>query len=658
MLRKLLLAVLPLLASCSPTAPPPATAKPNIVLITLDTTRADRMGFLGSPRGLTPNLDALAREGTVFTQAYAQAPLTTVSHATLLTGTYPPYHGVHDFSIPLPKDVPALADLLHEQGYHTAAFVGALILDPVNGMAPGFNRGFDVYDAGYRMRRNRQEDRYQTLERRAEEVVARARSWLAQNSSSGPFFLWVHVFDAHEPYEAPGEFGRRYAQSPYDGEIAYVDSVMGGLFADLKQRKLFSTTTIVVAADHGEAFGEHGEYTHGVFLYDPTIHVPLLIKFHDGHWAGQRYTGRVPLVNLAPTLLAAANLPVPQQMQGRSLIPLLGRPPADLPAYSETQYTRRAFGWSALFALRDENSLYVQAPRPELYDLIQDPEAGQNLANSRPAETQRLGRLIDNFRKSQTGAHGVDSDKGKVDPRLAEKLASLGYIAGGEVTDKPDKDLPDPKDKIQVANLLHKATLLVEQEEPATAIPILRRILSSDPQIFVAQMQLGLALSKLKQYQAALKPLRRGTELSPASGPAHFSLGRALLLTGDSRAAAAHLEIAVDRNPQWANAHFMLGTAYATSERQMEAIQQLRIAYSLDPEHFGTNLVLGRLLAAHGEIAEGLPFLEKAARLRADSRQAHMLLAAAYNDLGRYEDAARVRAIAARLRSSASPVDP
>jgi arylsulfatase A-like enzyme/Flp pilus assembly protein TadD len=631
-----------------------AAAKPNIVLVTMDTTRADRMGFLGSKRGLTPHLDALAKQGTVFTRAYSQAPITTVSHATILTGTYPPYHGVNDFSEPLPENIPALAELLRRQGYHTAAFVGSLILDPVNGMAPGFNRGFDHYDAGYRLRRGK-EDRYSTLERRAEQVIARALAWLEQNSS-GPFFLWVHVFDPHEPYEAPGVYGRKYAKAPYDGEIAYTDAQVGKLLETLRARGLFKNTLIAVASDHGEAFGEHGEYTHGVFLYDTTIHVPLLIKFHAGHWASQKYDGRVSLVDLAPTILAAVGIPEPKEMQGRDLIPLLGRPPADLPSYAETQYTRRAFGWSALFTLRAENFLFVRAPRPELYDSAADPEASRDLSQARRAEVQLLERQLDAFRERVSGPNASLRDQSKVDPRIAEKLAALGYVSGGgPVTSKPDKDLPDPKDKIQVANRVHQATLAVEQEEPARAVPILRQVLSTDPQIFVAQMQLGLALSKLKNYREALVPLRKATEMMPSSGPAHFALGRALLLTGDSRTAAAHFEIVIDRIPQWANAHFMLGTAYATSDRQPEAFAPLRQAAKLDPRHFGANLVLGRLLAAHGQIPEGLPYLEKAVQLRPDSQQAHNLLAAAYEELGRPQDAARHRAIASRLKPSAEP---
>ena len=247
----------------------------NIVLITLDTTRADRMGFLGSTRGLTPNLDELARRAVVFSNAYAQVPLTTPSHATILSGTFPQFHRVNYMGDPLAKTVPFLPDLLHSHGYRTAAFVGSLVLEPKK-LAMGFERGFDRYDAGYH-RRIPPEDRYHSMERRAEDVIRRAVNWMNKRPA-GPFFLWVHVYDPHDPYSAPEPFRSRYQAEPYDGEIAYTDAALAKLFSALRAQKLFDSSLVAVMADHGEAFGEHGEKHHGIFLYDETIHVPLLIK--------------------------------------------------------------------------------------------------------------------------------------------------------------------------------------------------------------------------------------------------------------------------------------------------------------------------------------------------------------------------------------------
>src|SRR4029453_6088705 len=256
-----------------------------------------RMGFLGSARGLTPALDALARESVIFTRAYAQAPVTTVSHATLLTGTYPPFHGVVAFGVPLPPAVPYLPDVLRAQGYRTAAFVGSLIIDPRGGTAPGFDRGFDVYDAGFRIR-GPGEDRYHTLERRGDEVVARAIRWLDQGVSA-PVFLWVHLYDAHDPYDPPADLKKRFAAAPYDGEIIGVDRLVGQLVKTLRARELLSQTVLVVAADHGEALGDHGEAKHGVFLYDETLRVPLLIRLPGGT-PDVRMTTRVRLADGTP----------------------------------------------------------------------------------------------------------------------------------------------------------------------------------------------------------------------------------------------------------------------------------------------------------------------------------------------------------------------
>ena len=230
--------------------------QPNIVLITLDTTRADRMGFLGSKRGLTPNLDGLAHDSAVFTHAYAQAPLTSVSHATILTGTYPQFHQVLDFPMPLVKEVPYAPDILHGLGYHTGAFIASIALDSSSG-APGFNRGFDMYDAGYQHEGFANQTRYQTVERRGGEVVERALAWLTKNPK-GPFFLWVHLYDAHDPYDPPEPYKSKYASEPYDGEIAYADSAVGTLLGELKKRGYYDDSVIAVMADHGESLGRTG----------------------------------------------------------------------------------------------------------------------------------------------------------------------------------------------------------------------------------------------------------------------------------------------------------------------------------------------------------------------------------------------------------------
>jgi choline-sulfatase len=605
----------------------PARA-PDVLLITLDTTRADRMGFLGSTRGLTPALDALARTGTVFTRAYAQAPITTVSHATILTGTYPPLHGVDDFGAPLPASVPYLPELLRRGGYRTAAFVGSIVLDPRSGTAPGFDRGFATYDAGFALR-NPGEDRYQTIERRGDEVAARAVRWLAARprSASEPFFAWVHLFDPHDPYDPPADLKPRFVSAPYDGEIAAVDRAIGTVIAAAG-----ADTLVVVAADHGEALGGHGETTHGVFLYEESLHVPLVIRFPQRRAAGVRVTTRVRLADIAPTVLERIGMPVPGEMRGQTLLPLLA-PAAtgdDRPVYAESAYPRRAFGWSPLVSWRSDRFLYVKAPRRELYDLVSDPAASRNLADSRARVADgldaELGRFLRENASGRSGASSGSTEK-RVDPEVAERLAALGYVGGSRGF--PAASGVDPKDRIAVANMLHEAMLAVEDGAFARAVPLLERVTATEPNIPLAQLNLGVARARQRQYARAVAPLRRAVELQPEAMRGHYELGIAFYETGDLQAAARELGIVAARMPEWADARYSLGSVYARIDRVPEAVEELRTALTLDARHFRANLLLGRILTLRGEAAAAIPYLKAAVGLRPSSTEAKQFLAEA-----------------------------
>jgi len=627
--------------------PAAAAERPNVVLVTLDTTRADRMGFLGSTRGLTPALDALAREATVFEKAFAQAPITTVSHATILSGTYPQFHRVNDFGVPLSGSVPWLPDLLRGQGYRTAAFVGALILDPRGGLAPGFDRGFDTYDAGFRVKRGK-EDRYATMERRGGDVVSRALAWLGKRPP-GPFFLWVHLYDAHDPYEAPEPFRSRFATAPYDGEIAYVDAQVGKLVAGLRDAQLLDRTAVAVIADHGESLGEHGESTHGVFLYDPTLRVPLLVKRPGGRDAGRRVASRVSAVDLAPTLLELAGVAVPPSTQGQSLLPLLSATrPADRPAYAETDYPQRAFGWSSLAAWRIDRFLYVKAPRRELYDVAADPAAAHDLATARAAVADGIARSLEEFRRRTTAGSGGGSPAPAVDPALAEKLSALGYVSTGAAA--PTASGIDPKDKVAVANTLHDAILSLENGDTARAGALLERVIATDPQIPMAQLQLGVARCRERRYAQAIAPLRRAIELQPDAVMAHYEMGIALFETGDWKRAAGHFEIVAAKMPKFADARFSLGSVYARIDRVDEAVGELKAALELEPRHYRANLLLGRILTLQGRAEPAVPYLQRAAEAQPSSVEAQAFLADAYQALGRAADAAQARARAQQLR--------
>ena len=615
-----------------------AQGRPNVLLITLDTVRADRMGFLGSTRGLTPELDAFARTATVFTRAFSQAPITTVSHATILTGTYPPLHRVSDFGTPLPAAVPFLPALLKEAGYRTAAFVGSLILDPRSGTAPGFDRGFDVYDAGFHLRQPG-EDRYHSIERRGDEVAARAMHWLAgtrPTSATSPFFLWVHLYDAHDPYDPPADLKRRFAAALYDGEIAAVDRAVGRLL-----RAVGPDTLVVVTADHGEALGDHLEETHGVFLYDATIHVPLVVRFQGGRSAGARVATRVRLADVAPTVIDAAGLTT-TTMEGESLL----KAATDRPVYAETNYPRQAFGWSALASWRSDRFLFVRAPRRELYDERADPAATNNLATTRIRIADGIDAELEQFVR-RSGGGGRDASA-PVDPALAERLASLGYV-GGSGGSRQQRGV-DPKDRIAIANTLHRAIIAVEDGAFRNAVPLLEQVISREATIQIAQFNLGVARARLRQYARAIVPLRAAIALNPEALNAHYELGSALYETGDLKGAADHFGLVAARMPKFADARYSFGSVLARIDRVADALVELRAAIDIEPRHFRANLLLGRILTLQGQVDAALGPLQTAVAVRPAAAEAHQFLADAYEKAGRAADAVKEREKAKSLQ--------
>jgi arylsulfatase A-like enzyme/cytochrome c-type biogenesis protein CcmH/NrfG len=638
------------------TAPrPSAPAKPqppNVILITLDTIRADRMGFLGSQRGLTPHLDALARQSVVFTHAYSQVPLTTASHATILTGTYPQFHQVNDFGVPLAADLPYAPYIFRGNGYHTGAFVGSLVLDPEARSAPGFERGFDTYDAGFH-RRRMGEDRYQAIERRGGEVVGHALAWLTAHQK-GPFFIWVHLYDAHDPYDPPEPYKSRYTAAPYDGEVAYVDAAVGKLLSWLRLRGLYDGAMIAVMADHGEALGEHGEITHGIFLYDETIHVPLLFKMPQERSAATRVDNRAELVDVLPTMLQAAGIAVPKEVQGESLLSMLKATTSrDRPAYAESDYPHRTFGWSSLRSLRTGKYLFIEAPRKELYDQTADPKAEHNLSAASVAVTNTLASQVDAFRQKTSTAK--EAPKVSTDPGLQERLNALGYVA----TDSSSSSMPgiketgaDPKDKVEVVNLLHRAEMAKEDMRFEEAVPLLEQVITLEPNLPITYLQLGSALSSLKNYEKAVPILRKAVEMRPDLTVPRYQLGSALFETDDFVGAAAEFETAVARSPNWPEAHLSLATAYARADRLKDAIPEYEKVIELRPNHYSAHLLLGRAQALSGNPAAALPNLVKAAELQPKSPEPHRFLADAYVQLGREDDAKRERAAAQRLRAS------
>jgi arylsulfatase A-like enzyme len=550
-----------------------AAGKPNIVLITLDSARADRMGFMGTGTKLTPGLDGVAQQGVIFDRAYAQAPLTLASHATILSGTYPQTHRASPFGSPFGSRLPYLPDLLHARGYRTAAFVGSIQLDPRNGPAQGLDRGFDAYDAGFHQPQ-RGQDRYLSVERPGAQVAARALKWLADKSHR-PFFLWVHLNDPHAPYG-----------TSYNRAVAAADAAASKLIAYLRSEKLYDDALLVVAADHGESLGAHGETTHGIFLYDETIHVPLVVKLPQNQMGGRHIKGRVRLLDIAPTVLQVAGVPVPSQMEGQSLLRIAQtNPQSDQPAYARSDLPQQGFGCSPLESWRAGKYLYIRAPRPELYDLSADPGATRNLAQKSKATLETLAGQLAAF--SNHFGQGTDkvSDAGLTDSEM-QKLASLGYVglqkSGAGV--KAASEGTDPKDIIATANKTLAALRTLDDGKPDQAAPALQQVVTSQAKTYLAQYGLGAALAQQQRYADAVKHLHKAIELQPDSGFAHYEMGLSLIKTGDFKSAALHLEIASRRLPEFADLHSALAQAYERLGRGEDAKRERGRAAQLAPK--------------------------------------------------------------------------
>jgi arylsulfatase A-like enzyme/cytochrome c-type biogenesis protein CcmH/NrfG len=640
----------------TPSSSKPKAAYPNVILITMDTTRADRMGFLGSKLGLTPNLDRLARESAVFTRAYTQAPLTPSSHATILSGTYPQYHQVLSFPLPLAKTVPYLPEILGTYGYHTGAFVGSMALDPKWGV-PGFDRGFDTYYTGFHPGPSGG-DRYHTVEWRAGEVVKHAMGWLHKRPP-GPFFVWVHMFDPHDPYDPPEPYKTRYAKAPYNGEIAYMDSALGNLFRQLKAAGLFDGSLIAVTADHGESLGAHGENQHGILLYDETTHVPLIIKLPHGQAAGKRVENMVELADIMPTVLGSLGFPVPEKVQGQSLLGFLepatpkGEAAAkawqDRGAYSEGDYGHLAFAWSATQSLRTGKYLYIEAPRRELYDEVNDPGAEHNLASASPAVADTLSARLKDFLQRTTNT--AERPKAVITEGQTHELTALGYIARVDnpaLAASPEHGA-DPKDKVGLVNALNQINDMLQAHNCRGAIPLLQKAIAEDTNIALFHFFYGGCYLEAEDYERAAPELSRAVQLDPGFTHAEMQLGRAWWrLRKDPEATTAFADV-VKAEPSNLDAHIYLIVLYRRAHRVQDEIRECRAVLATIPDNYGANFHLGRALLETGDFKDAIRPLQIAIQDKPDRPEPHMVLSDVYLKLGMQAEAEREHAEAVDL---------
>jgi arylsulfatase A-like enzyme/Flp pilus assembly protein TadD len=609
-----------------------AETKSNVIVITIDTVRADHLGCYGFRLIQTPNIDALARTSTRFSHAYTPVPITLPAHSSLFTGSFPMATGVHDFaSNTLSTNAVTLAEILHEQGYTTGAFLGAPVLDSRYGLNQGFDTYFDHFDFS-----SVDEAKTDEVKRPGDVVVDEALGWL-KRSPQRPFFLWVHLYDAHYPYAPPEPYASRYKTRPYDGEIAFADAQIGRLLSFLKTSASLTNSLVVLAADHGEGLGDHGEQKHGFFIYDSTLHVPLIVKIPG---ATPRVVGEeVSLVDVVPTLLQALHIPIPPTVQGRSLSnEILGRPSSGFSnVYAETYLPLLHFSWSQLRGLRWKGLKYIEAPRPELYDAAADPHETKNLLSARPAVGQVMRDRLSTFLEKNTPASGV-AEGGKVltDLALLERLHALGYVTtpAGTIAEASGKQLPDPKDRVQVYELFWEAMADGQHGRLDESLRKLREAQKIEPDSLSIIFLAALDYLQIKDFQNAIQLFNRTLEIKPTFAQPHYYLGVIYAQTANNQAAMENFKKALELDPTNFTAAFGLGSTYLRLKQVEEASGAFQEAIRLHPDYAEAYTALGEIYLYQKRVDDAVQALERAVAIAPQMRQAHYRLGQAYEAKG------------------------
>jgi choline-sulfatase len=598
----------------------------NLLIVTLDTTRADRIHAYGFDGIETPNLDRLAREGVLFEQAVSPAPLTLPAHSSIFTGVFPPAHGVRDNGgFFLDDRQTTLAERLQSRGFTTGGFVGAYVLDHKWGIAQGFQTYFDDFDLS----------KYQSLslgsvDRPGNEVADKALAWL-DTVGSKRFFGWVHFYDAHSPYDPPEPFKSRYAGRPYVGEIAFVDSQVGRLLAYLDAHHLADRTVVVVMGDHGESLGEHGESTHGFFVYQATMHVPLLIRAPFDAMAGRRVTDTVRSIDILPTALELLSVKSSEKFEGTSVVPLMTgvKKELGLAAYSEAIYPRFHFGWSDLRALTSGRYKYVAAPRPELYDLQQDPEESHNLYTERQALGDRMNQELVALEQRMSATAASPKPAVEVDPDARARLAALGYVGTFVTALAPDRaGLADPKDKIQLFNLMTQARETARHDkESDEGLHALERVVAEDPRVIDAWFMLGNEYYRRRQYARAIEQFKRALDLKPDYDLVVINMANAYRALGRDEEAMVGYRRFMELDPKNAQIRYEAAQILIDSGKLDEARKQLTEALALEPKLAAARNALGVLALRGGDLVGAEREIRAAIEEKADVRLAHFNLA-------------------------------
>jgi len=593
----------------------------DILLITLDTTRADRLTCYGHTRETTPVLDALAGSGVRFARAYTPVPITLPSHAVLLTGFLPKDSGVRDnLSDRLPQTIPTVAGRMKAAGYSTAACVSAFVLDRRFGLDRGFDRYDDrmTLDAGGGEKPN---------ERPADATAAAALALIRAAPKDRPLFLWVHFFDPHHPYRAHPDAPA--GMDPYDGEVRFMDRGVGTVVRAWEEAG--RSGLVVAVGDHGEMLGDHGEETHGVFLYEAAVRVPLLIRFRGGP-GGVVERAPVSTADVAATLLAFAGAPS-EGLWGRSLLeagkPGFGAPHPAL--YFESFLPANSFGWTAPFGILKDGWKYIHLPRPELYDLEDDPAEARDRSGR---DRRRARELLSLLKREYTTAYVPPG--GPADPEALKRLQSLGY-KGGSVGGAGR----DPKDLVWVVAAMDRGERLEREGRGNEAEPLYRRILDANPENYTILVKMGTLLQGSGRRNEAKKHFASARDLNPAFTHAHFNLASMALEDGDIRGAEAGFRRVVALDPDHGDARLHLARLAIGAQRFAEAEAQLKAVEALDPEEPNLSFLRGLMAAGRGDMKSAASGFEEALRRRPDYGDAALNLAAARFALGEIDPAVR-----------------
>ncbi|MFQ5743135.1 MAG: sulfatase-like hydrolase/transferase [Acidobacteriota bacterium] len=613
-------------------------AGPNLLLVTLDTTRADHLHVYGYPQIETPRIDRLAAGGVRFDQVASAVPITLPSHSTIMTGQYPLVHGVrHNGTYRLENASVTLAEVLRAVGYATGGFVSSFVVDSRFGIAQGFDTYTDFRD----LEASAGQKPLLDLQRRGDKTVAAALEWLRRQQT--PFFAWVHLYDPHSPYDPPEPYASRYRERPYDGEIAFTDEMVGRLLDGLEQVGHGGDTLVVVAADHGEGLGEHGEEWHTFFIYDTTMRVPLILWAPAALPAGRVISGQASLVDILPTCLALLDVtdPAAGERQGRDLRPWIETPTAaGTPAYSETLVPLLTFGWSELRSLRVGGWKYIAAPHPELYDLRADPGESRNLVAAEPSRAAILQRQLEEL-VGDDDPVAFAARQRVADAETIERLRALGYLGGGDRV-ASNREI-DPKDKIGVFEAFNDgfeaAVEAVSDERWDAASEQLQVLDRMAPHHFIVQYYLGRVALARKQVQVAISRLEESLELNPSYSLTYVELAKAYRFSGQPQRGVELLQEAMHAYPDVFSFPFNLGYLYHMERRFDEALKAYREAREMLPRHpqLLSNMANLYLLRRQPQAAQAA--LEVVVEVKPEDASAWGNLGTVYGGLGRMDEA-------------------